>query len=696
MRKMKKSLAVILAVLMLASFMPLFASAQIALARADLEIIPPSVSPSEINYGTKLGELTLTGGECWYINPETGERTKIEGEFRFSSTSTKPAVNEAYTPTLKFYPTDTETYKTSSTLSASLTKVISGTWPTIRVRGAETVLVEAPVSSEINSGESLGWATLSGGIVHDADGNVVSGRWSFADTTWYPVSSGEYPVQFKATGYETLKTNIFVSVKCDNEATLVEKPVAVRVIKDSSLSSVKFRGGKVVDSTGAVIEGTWAMHEDAQNDTSVKLNETGTFTYKAQWRERTYSVIVTDVQVTVVEDKGYEVTKEPAIEQAELVADMTYADLTIIPGEATIPGTFAIVNPSAAITAAGDFTAEVKFSPDDLSYEETTFTVSFNVQKNKKWADEMIAKIDKITLPYDYRNAFLSPAYSTFPAEYADICSKISWSKNDYVAQGREPGDIQLVKVTYMPVDSKINGWAYDEIYIQIEPGKYTGELGKLTFMLPQDDILTVIVNISIPGITGTVIVKNENTVIGEFTPDENGKIYERIEFKVPADGVYNFTADYIPGVTDKVIVENTHIEASTEIEIRMPVKVVIHGIGSGINILSYEEKSVVTARLVDNEYKEEEVEYWEVKDENGKTVTVYGLDGKVADLTQPILNVIIPDGVKELHFYPQGPWDEEIIIGGEDDFATTLLKFWQKIVDFIVEIYTHIMNMFG
>ena len=92
MRKLKKSLAVLLAALMLASFMPLFASAEaITITRTNVKIVPPSVSPSVIQYGENLSGLTITGGECWYVDPDTGAETLGPGHFEIRSTTTKPA-----------------------------------------------------------------------------------------------------------------------------------------------------------------------------------------------------------------------------------------------------------------------------------------------------------------------------------------------------------------------------------------------------------------------------------------------------------------------------------------------------------------------------------------------------------------------------------------------------------------------------
>ena len=209
MRKIKKSLAVLLAVLMLASFMPLFASAEaITINRNNVKIVPPSVSPSVIEYGQTLADITVTGGECWYVDPDTGVETLVPGHFEVRSTTTKPAVNDAYNVQLKFVSDDTTQYSNISLLTATTVTIKSGTWPTLKVNGLDGVLVEAPTAADILTGQKLREATLTGGVVNDKDGNALTGTWSFVDTNFYPTASGKYEVQFKATGYNTLKTTV--------------------------------------------------------------------------------------------------------------------------------------------------------------------------------------------------------------------------------------------------------------------------------------------------------------------------------------------------------------------------------------------------------------------------------------------------------------------------------------------------------
>lgn len=102
--------------------------------------------------------------------------------------------------------------------------------------------------------------------------------------------------------------------------------------------------------------------------------------------------------------------------------------------------------------------------------------------------------------------------------------------------------------------------------------------------------------------------------------------------------------------------------------------------------------------------YKEEDIETWEFYDQNGNKIEVFNENGETPQLKGlRSVSFVIPDeetGITEIHCYPIGPWSPD------DSFASTpqedegildrLLAFWQKIVDFIIELYAHIMTMFG
>ncbi len=198
---------------MLMAFMPLFASAApIKLTRTNIEIVAPSVSPSEINYGQTLGDLTISGGEVWY------DGTQVPGYFTVYNATLAPAASESYEVYLKFVPTDAN-YTCTATFRSS-NSTYTGTWPAIRVKAeAVATLAEAPVASAIKmGGQVLATSTLSGGKVVDANGNDITalGTWGWVTTLSTKVNeSGTYTAKWTATNndYNPVSVDVLVTVE---------------------------------------------------------------------------------------------------------------------------------------------------------------------------------------------------------------------------------------------------------------------------------------------------------------------------------------------------------------------------------------------------------------------------------------------------------------------------------------------------
>ena len=73
---MKKSISIILAVLMLAACIPMFASAAtITLSSSNVEIIPPTVTPAEVKYGEGSGGVTSIDAEKYANEIKTAKNS---------------------------------------------------------------------------------------------------------------------------------------------------------------------------------------------------------------------------------------------------------------------------------------------------------------------------------------------------------------------------------------------------------------------------------------------------------------------------------------------------------------------------------------------------------------------------------------------------------------------------------------------
>ena len=703
MSKTKKSLAVLLAVLMLASFMPLFASAEaITINRNNVKIVPPSVSPAVIEYGQTLADVTLSGGECWYVDPDTGAETLVPGHFEVRSTTTKPSVSDAYSVPLKFVSDDTTQYSNITTLLATTATIKSGTWPTLKVNGLDGILVEAPTAADILTGQKLREATLTGGVVNDKDGNALTGTWSFVDTNFYPTASGKYEVQFKATGYNTLKTTVDVKVTSNGNATISETPtVQYYLAVNDYLVDATFTGGKVVDENGTEITtGNWIFPDiENQKSSEIVFDKEGIFTYKAQWSAIGYPILFADVTVTVV--AAYTVDRPTLTSPVYYVE--TKGELPFVYGNATIPGTYTIADADATVSSNRNTTqsAKVTFTPDDKNYKPLTWSYSFKIKANNAWYTEPEEPLT-ILVPYGWKDTSVGYSFDTgnthgafsWPEHLKEQgVRKFQWYKQNFDTDisTLEVGDKVLVN-GYAWYNSDSLGYESvpTNIYIQIASTTYEGDFGQFWGKLTDEYTGEIIIKytVKIPGISGTVTIRDGDKVIATYTPDANGNVSETIRYAPGKDGTYVLTATYTPAETDKVTIANP-VLASEEIvlETLKQYKLTVNVANQTFEYDVYGGHSVNHSWAdFSSEPHADVFDHWVVTDGNGKEITLESLE-----VSEPHLRFTMPE--HDLVLTAKGEIEDMTVSDGT--LGGTLWSFWQKLINFIIEIYTQIMNVF-
>ena len=712
MRKTKKTLAVLLAVLMLASFMPLFASAAtIAASKANCVIVEyPQFSYTDpktnltvttdatntnltVPYGTTYDEINLVGGKITYND------TVVEGYFDWQSTylTRTPAVGVQTSYRLYFYPTDTTAYSSGSWRMSDITG-----WPTITVNGLDATLIEAPTTTEILTGQMLAESTLSGGIVNGVDGNPLTGYWEYVYPASYPTESGKYEVQFIATGYNALKTTVDVKVTSNGNATIAEAPVIqyYMAVNDWLIDS-KLTGGKVVDENGnEITTGKWIFPDiENQKSSEIVFDKEGIFTYKAQWSALGYPVLFADVTVTVV--AAYTVDR-PTLTSPVYYVD-TKGELPFVYGNATIPGTYTIADADATVSSNKNTTqsAKVTFTPENKNYKPITWSYNFKIQYNNVWYTEPEEPLT-ILVPYGWKDTAVSYNFDTgntygafsWPEHLKEQgVKRFTWSKKTF-----------NVDISTLDVGEKVlvNGYAWynsdslgyesvpTNIYIQIASTTYEGDFGY--FSNGRADKYTGEIGTkfycNIPGITGTVTIKLGNKVLETFTPDANGKIEENIRFTPGKDGTYVLTATYTPAETDKVTVLNTEVQSDEIVlETLKQYKLTVYVANQKFEYDVYEGHTFARSWAeFSSEPHADVFDHWVVTDGNGNEVTVENLDPK-----KPHLQFVMPE--HDLVLTAKG--EIEDMTASDGTLGGTLWNFWQKLINFIIEIYTQIMNIF-
>lgn len=177
MKTMKKTISLLLAVLMLVTCVPVFASAAdpITLSYTNIAIVPPSVSPDEMAYGDTWSVLTITGGELYYI-AEDGSETLVPGHFEHYRPDGVPGQKLGMAVPFNFVSDDTTKFTSLNRIQSGRVTVKSGTWPTVDIVEGKVkpVITEAPTPVNAQGGMLWGDVTFTGGKA-EYEGTEVEG-----------------------------------------------------------------------------------------------------------------------------------------------------------------------------------------------------------------------------------------------------------------------------------------------------------------------------------------------------------------------------------------------------------------------------------------------------------------------------------------------------------------------------------------
>lgn len=258
--KTKKLLSLILAVIMIMSVVPIYASAedQIALTVDNITVYP--TAEGFIYFGQKISDgVTLSGGEVQY------DGTVVAGHFEFAEPEFQPTTwASAYRPKMIFVPDDTDTYESFEVPASKNTS--------FAVKKTTPVFVDEndpPVATEVEPGAKLSTSTLSGGQVKNPynpdEPKALAGYWRWTTTSTVVSESGYYQARMVIANYEVLYMDVYVKVASDiPETTITEYPTIPELTynPDVTWADIELTGGKaVIKETGKEVEGTFAIKD---------------------------------------------------------------------------------------------------------------------------------------------------------------------------------------------------------------------------------------------------------------------------------------------------------------------------------------------------------------------------------------------------------------------------------------------------
>jgi len=406
---MKKSISIILAVLMLVSCIPMFASAAtITLDRKNVVIIPPTVSPTEVPWGAGcVADVTVTGGQLWYVDAD-GNRTEVAGHFDIRNKATlNPQSTGEYEPPLIFYPDDTETYGTSTSGSLSYismkNSIVSGEWPVIYLRGKYTE-VATPPAFTCDAGDNLSTYTnytKTGGKVVDENGTNVTSYGQFYIDEANSGGKNQYLYE------DTYVTARWDDIKRGGHESAYYENVLVKVTKKSATLATApsipavFVGTTYGEALALLTAKVTLVGNKTTNDTTNKfwvpvypegitaetpINEDTTITVKYE-SPATDDTFTAEVAIDTYTKPIAIISENPVIDASAAKPNMKASSLVLTGGvavkegtETQVAGSFSIKDPDDVLSS-GYNVITVVFTPDDTtSYDGSETDILVNIK----------------------------------------------------------------------------------------------------------------------------------------------------------------------------------------------------------------------------------------------------------------------------------------------------------------------------
>lgn len=269
--KTKKLLSILLALMMMLSVVPMYASAATALKASNVVTWPT------ISYKTADGKMYYgqTQEEALIINDDEvvqdANGNIVDGHFEFNNPTQIPSAGTRKS-TITFVPDDTSMYTGFKKSFSSVTYVVEAVTPSYVDEKNDPV-----VASEVEQGALLSTSILSGGAMTNPhnpnEPNLLETKWIWsnknAPSTTVVNESGYYEAQFAAAGYEAVTTEVYVEVIGTAVATTItEVPTVADMTYGATRNDIVLEGGKVM-AGDTEVAGTFTL--DYTDDTVMNV-----------------------------------------------------------------------------------------------------------------------------------------------------------------------------------------------------------------------------------------------------------------------------------------------------------------------------------------------------------------------------------------------------------------------------------------
>ncbi len=313
--KPKKLLSLLLALMMMLSVVPMYASAAEALKATNVTQWPTlsyKNADNVVHFGQTLADALIINDDEIVLD---ASGSQVAGHFEFMKPELISTPKVGTKANIKFVPDDTTTYSGFNKLFSSLLYDVVATTPVFVDEINDPV-----VASEVEVGATLATAVLSGGAMTNPynanEPNILAREWEWVDGTSVVNESGYYEAVFCPTGYEWVYKQVYVKVKSNAASTTITEAPTATLTYDgvTTWADVELTGGKAmsgdtevagkftIDNAGStVIEaGTYTRNITfTPDDTENYLPSTGTAT-----------VTVNPAPIKFVDENGADIVPE--------------------------------------------------------------------------------------------------------------------------------------------------------------------------------------------------------------------------------------------------------------------------------------------------------------------------------------------------------------------------------------------------